>query len=420
MKKGIFLLIALLALGLLSACSNTTKDIPSETTAETASQTEGIPSTDTPEQPIRLSDAEKAKYFNFIEFDLPEGNFRDALVEHMRKQASIKWVCSSDFGVNEQFSHWGIALQYKKGQTYYGIVYSDYKISCQQFTDLLVDGTYTNSSDDWKTVPGVGCYSSILNSIQQFEKTDGYTDIFMPGHKDFLLQTVGGYKIPEVVRRTQDICEANGADGMYLAYTELKKGDIIFTKDYYEKGNSVHCRVVVEEPTIVRNGSGNPIPSRCSVKTIEATNQFDKTRKDGVNTTWYVDHVYSFQDLYTKFYVPLTLESYTKPLSEMEVPYLLLDSEITPSVLGKGAYSSSVKSNFPLRFVEAKILDKNGNVVAEAIKGDMHTTYSIPLRNYFTSLFDDLEKGTEYTFVLKAGISRGSAELARVDFTYNK
>ena len=418
MKNLVFLMILSLMVCVLFSCGNETSDKPTESENETIAETvEETNKFDEAEQPKRLSEEEKAKYFKVVEYELPEEDFRDVVVNHMREQAELKWVCSKDFGISEQFSHWGIALEYKKGQTYYGLVYSDYKVSYQQFADLLVDGTYTNDSSDWKTVPGVGCYMSILNSVQQFENTDGFTDIFMPGHADFLLKTVGDYKLPETIRRTQDICEANGADAMYEAFLQLKKGDVIFTKDYYEKGNSVHCRVVVEDPTIHKNGAGKLVPSRCSIKTIEQTNKFDETRTDGVKTTWYIDHMYSFTDLYNAYYVPVTFKSYDMSRSEMELPYILLDNEITPEVLAKGAFSSTVKSNFPLRFVNVDILDKNGNVVATSIKGDLHTTYSVTLRNSFATIFDGLEKGGEYTFVLTAGISRGSAELARVEFT---
>lgn len=421
MKKVILLLMAIFVLSVLFSCGDETPKTPDESSNETVSgdvaETEGE---NKEEQPKRLSEEEKAKYHKVIEYDLPEGDFRDVVVDYMKKQAELKWVCSKDFGISEQFSHWGISLEYKKGETYYGLVYSDYKVSYQQFEDLLVNGTYTNESSDWKTVPGVGCYMSILNSIQQFENTDGYTDIFMPGHADFLLNTVGDYKLPDTIRRTQDICEANGADAMYEAFLQLKKGDIIFTKDYYEKGNSVHCRVVVEEPTIHKNGLGKLVPSRCSIKTIEQTNKFDETRTDGVKTTWYIDHTYSFTDLYNTYYVPVTLKSYEMSKSEMELPYILLDKEVTSEVLAKGAFSSSVKSNFPIRFVNVDILDKDGKVVSTGIKGDLHSTYNVALRNSFLTVFDGLEKGVEYTFVLTAGISRGSAELARVDFTHSK
>ena len=153
---------------------------------------------------------------------------------------------------------------------------------------------------------------------------------------------------------------------------------------------------------------------------IEQTNSFDKSRTDGVKTTWYVDHIYTFDALIEKNYVPITLESYNKEKSECEIPYLYLDNEITPEVLAKGTVAnSSIKSNFPIRFMKAELLDKDGNSVKSTVVHDLHDTRSIPLRNHCSNLFSGLENG-EYTFVVTSGIAIGNAELARVEFTYSK
>jgi len=114
----------------------------------------------------------------------------------------------------------------------------------------------------------------------------------------------------------------------------------------------------------------------------------------------------------------LTYESYSKERNEMEKPYLLLDTEITASVVAKKTFTSTVKSNFPIRFVKMDILDKDGNVVATKLKNNMPDSRTVSLRNSFSSIFDGLGSG-DYTLVLTAGISRGSGELARVDFTLN-
>ena len=50
------------------------------------------------------------------------------------------------------------------------------------------------------------------------------------------------------------------------------------------------------------------------------------------------------------------------------------------------------------------------------MKFDMADEFKVILRKPSIALASNLEKG-EYTFVLTAGIARGSAELARVDFT---
>lgn len=422
MKRLILIAVLITALSVLFSCGNKSAEGGNETVGESLEQTspESSVVNEEPktEEPKRLSEEEKAKYYKVVEFDLPEGDFRDVMVSEMRKYASIEWVASESFGINEVIgdNDWTVNLDYKKGATYRGIPYTNRLVNYEYFESLIVGGKYAPTSKKWREAPGMDCWGAIRCAMQQFDPSEGWTADWVPGQKTFRLEMVGDYKAPESPQSTQAICEYNGKDVMFESYMQLQKGDIVYRKDF-DKKDYLHCRVVVEDPTIVKSGAGKIIPSRSYVKCIESTNSFDKTVR-GVNTTWYVDHTYSLEELYNTTYVPLTLPIYSKSLSELEVPYIVLDNEITASVLSKGAFSSSVKSNFPLRYVIVEILDKSGNVVAVKDPGNLQDVYSMSLRNKFADVFNDLANG-EYTFVLKVGISRGNVELARVDFTYN-
>lgn len=425
MKKLALILVALLSLGVFTACGNDTPDAPpvdgTEALGETETENEETKEEPKKEEPKRLSDEEKAKYHKVVEFELPEGDFRDVIVDQMRKYSEIEWVAAESFGLNEVIGNndWSVSLSYKKGTTYKGLPYTNYFVNYDTFESLLVNGTFVPDVASWRECPGMDCWSSIRCAFQQFDPLEGWTADWVPGQKTFSMDIVGGYKAPENPQSTQAVCEFNGKDVMYEAYLSAKKGDILYRKDF-SKQDYLHCRVIVEDPTIAKTAQGKIIPTRSFLTTIEQTNQFDKTRKDKANTTWYVDHKYSLDALYDTDYVPITLKSYSKPLSEMEVPYIVLDNEITPSVLAKGTFSSNVKSNFPLRFVRIEILDKSGKTVVFDEQGDLQDVYKMALRNKFGSIFDELTKGEEYTLVLTVSISPGNAELARVDFTYNK
>lgn len=418
MKKLICLLIALLTVSVFVSCGK------NETPKETESETKAETTENTPNETTEVKDGENKDgilkinpddYYKCVVWELPEGNFRDVAVDYMRKQANIEWVCENGFSVKEEYAHWSIGLEYKKGVTYHGIPYTNAKSSYDEFMLFYKDGKVNMESGGADDVVGNGCYSSTQNATQQFDPdVAGVTDVLMPSFGTFEAKIVGNYKVPEKAQRTADIIKANTVDEIYNAYAQLKKGDLILQKDQ-TKGMS-HVRMLVEDPTIYKNNVGKTIPSRCSVKTIEQTNAFDKTRTDGVNTTWYVDHIYSFSKLYETNYLPITYESYEKDRSEMEKPYLLLDDEISASILAKKAFSSSVKSNFPIRFVKVDILDKDNNVVSSKLKNNMPDARSVPLRNHFSGVFEGVNSG-EYTMVLTAGISRGSTELARVEFT---
>lgn len=357
-------------------------------------------------------------YYKCVVFELPKENFRDAAVNHMRAQSSIEWVCSKDFAVSEKFNSWGINLEWKKGEKYMGIPYSDTKVSLEEFKTYMVDGTFTCNSSKWKEVPGNACMSSIFNSIQQFEpNVAGVSNQLMPSYDTFQAKILGEYNVPKGVKTTKEIISANNLNDIYEAFASGIEGDIVIFKDDIKDAS--HIRMLVEPATVVRNAAGRINPSRSYVKTIEQTNAFDTQRKDGVKTTWFVDHVYTFDALIEKEYIPITLEIYNKEKSECEIPYLYLDEEITPAILAKGTAISTIKSNFPIRFMKAELLDKTGNCVNSVVVHDLHDTRSINLRNQMTKLFNGLENG-DYTFVLTSGIAIGNAELARVDFTYNK
>ena len=418
MKRMLFCLLILVLVISFASCrenigvGNDVKETHSKT--ETNSETTASEET---EEEGTICGINVEDYYKVVQFDLPEGSFRDAVVEHMREQASIEWVCSETFGITEDFNSWGIHLEFKKGQKYVGIPYADTKVSAEQFRQALVDGTYTCSSDKWKDVYGVQCVSSIYNAIQQVDPTVyGTTYNMTPGLVSFPFRGVicGQYEVPKSLRKTQEIINKNSADVMYEAYAQLQKGDVIIMQDL-DRG-AAHTRLVVEDAVVTKNSAGKINKGRSYVQTVEQTNSFDAQRTDGVKTTWYVDRKYTFDQLVQTNYVPVTFEIYNKERSQCEAPYLLLDKEITARQVENGVMGSNVESNFPIRYVYLDVYGKDGQLVKREMRYDMADKFKVVLRNPSRALVSELEKG-EYTFVLTAGIARGSAELARVDFT---
>ena len=419
MKKLVLLLTALLLMICLVSCKNDTVKNPNETENETVAEEVGeTEGENKKEEPKRLSEDEKAKYHKIVEFNLPE-DFRQAAVDYMFKCAEIKWEPKEDYSTTSDNNSWSVNLSYKKGTVYYGVPYASSTSGADHFSSLIVDGKYYPRELGYQTEPGLGCYTAIQGACQTFLPTQMTSRHWLPGDSKFCLDIVGDYEYKEGTTKTQEICTLNGKDKIYDCYSLLQKGDIIYTVRIIEDGN-IHCRLVVGEPTIVKNGAGKIIPSRSYVTCIESTNTFDASRKDGVKTTWYVNHTYTFDKLFNSNYIPITLKEYSQPRSEMEAPYLGLDTEITPELLSKGALTGMIKSNFPLVFGRVDILDKSGNVVASKDKCDLYDVKKMGVRNSFTNMFDGLEKGKEYTFVLTAGIVPGNVELLRIDFIYNK
>ncbi len=419
MKKILLLVTVLMLAVCLASCGNETPKNPDESTNETIGgdvvETEGEPKKD---EPIRLSEEEKAKYNKLVEFELPT-DFRKALVDYMFKCAEVKWVAKDDFSMIQDNVTWTVGLSYTKGTVYHGIPYTDTPVSWDYFEDKLENGKYIPEAFGWEEAPGLNCYSSIIMAYQQFDPYTGSVQSWIPGNKNCWMDPVGDYEGKDTPL-THEVCELNGKDKMYEAYAQLQPGDVIY--DVTDIVNfKMHCRVISAETKIVKNGAGKVIPSRSYVTCIESTNAFDKSRTDGVNTTWYVNHTYTFENLFGAGYVPITFKAYSKPLSEIEVPYIGLDTEITPALLSKGMLTGMIKSNFPIFFARAEVLDENGKEVVSVEKiYRFSSTKKIGVRNNLSAIFDKLENGKKYTFVLESGLSHGNVELARVDFTYGK
>ena len=358
-----------------------------------------------------LSELDSGKYCESLEFRLPD-DFRQAVVDYMYTQASVEWVCSDSFGVKEEWAHWGINLDYRKNTKYTGLPYASSQVTALLFNRVLKDGKYTSDSYSWEEVHGVQCVSSILNSLQQVMVIDGWSYSLNPGSEAFGGKKLGGYKVDtkpiDSETHTSDVCKNNGEEVMFASYALLQKGDVVMKSD-----NTVHARMVVDTE-IVLNETGRVDGEKSIVKCIEQTNSFDLTRSDHVKTTWFVDHEYTFENLYKNGYLPSTFAVYESGISR--IPYLALDTEITSSMLVKGMLGGVVSSNYPLRYVVLEITDKNENTVKEYVSVCGMKDYSENLRKMSYPFFGDgLEKG-EYTFILTAGLAIGEHEFKRVDF----
>ncbi|MBQ4117112.1 MAG: hypothetical protein IJD37_07025, partial [Clostridia bacterium] len=160
MKK----ILVLLLVGLLFVCAGCAKEEPENNNKEETdmAETNNAVIENEPKNENGILTINPEDYYKCVVFELPKENFRDAAVNHMRAQASIEWICSEDFSVTEKFKSWGINLEWKKGEKYTGIPYSDTKVSLEEFKTYMVDGTFTYGSSKWKEVPGNACMSSIF------------------------------------------------------------------------------------------------------------------------------------------------------------------------------------------------------------------------------------------------------------------
>ncbi|MBQ4117126.1 MAG: hypothetical protein IJN17_08835 [Clostridia bacterium] len=413
MKKVYFLLLMLIFLFLVVSCGKKEENSKEEITVKEEIK-ETVLETDKEEIDLPVDPDD---YFKLVTFELPD-DFRKAAVEYMRKQSSIAWTPEKTFKTGRQNENWGFELTYEEGKVYTGLLYSTRKASVDEFQLTLAKngGKYTSEKYDYSFPLGVECNTSITHSLQQFTNAvTGKAETLMPSYADlFGGVVVGEYTVPDGVRQTAKIISANTPEVMYQAYSQLDVGDIIITKDEDKKVN--HLRMIVEKPVVVTTASGKINPNRSYVVTIEQTDTFDKTRTDGVNTTWWVDHQYTLSKLLEKNYVPVSVEAYRTGVGV--VPYIGLDTEITAGILEKGTLTGTITSNYPIRFIHINLYKKDGTLVSNVVYNGEFDTRKVNLRKYASDIFTDGMTEGEYTLEVLAGVSRGYAEIAKVNFIY--
>ena len=260
---------------------------------------------------------------------------------------------------------------------------------------------------------GSHCSSVIRLSYDIVEKglKFDYTAEMVPSTKNGTI-IVGNYKVEDSFKTTDEIIEVNDATTMYEAYAQLQPGDCILTC----WGPTGHARMVVELK-IQKSAAGKINPSRSGVVCIEQTNSFDKNRTDGVKTTWYVEHFYSFTDLYEAKYIPLTI----KTLTETEHPdtEFTLKSFNTPDTLTSGKLKGIVRSSYAkITSVTVDVLDASGNVVAtKEYKNNNNDQLVFQFNNQAAPEGMDSLANGDYSCLITANTHYGSAKIAKVDFT---
>jgi len=414
MKKILAILCVLVLVFAVVACSDKGDEQGADTTAP--SKTEGKPGKEDPPKPENIREIDISKYYKGYEFELPESSeFRQTVVDYMYEQASVKWVCSANFGVSEQWAQWGINLSFVKGLTYTGQPYANTQVNVNLFKRVLVDGTYTAPSASWDVVHGSQCVSSVLNALQQVMKVDGWSYSLNPSSEAFQSKILGDYKVNvkpvNQEEHTKSVCDRNGEKVIYDSYKLLQKGDVITMSNAL-----VHIRMIVENKVVYKE-DGTVDPHLSKVKCIEQTNSFDSVaKKKGIRTTWFVDHEYNYVTLFNAGYLPITYEVYETGVTH--VPAVVLDRKTEASSLGNKRVWGNIISNYPLRYVVMEVLNKDGSTASQRILRGQMNTRELNLVPEAANLFKDVKPG-DYTFVLTAGLAMGEYEFERIDFTLN-
>lgn len=425
MKKSLLFIFALaLSAAVLFSCSGqkdgaSASETTSATEKETSASSDNTPETSSEKNEDKELSVDPSAFTFFQSFPAPEGDPREVVMDYMMKMASIEWSPREDFRITRRTKgDFGVDLSYKAGTVYTGMPYSNAYSTYEMFEQYLEDGRFGDSTYYFEDVIGNHCSGSMLNAFQQLINLPRGT--FKPAStREGLLMfptdesgneilTKPDYKIYKDSWITADLFKVNTKENVFKAYSMLGKGDILLKAI----DGSGHTRLV-DHVDLAKTMAGGINYTRSTVTTVEHTNEWEKDRA-GVNSTWWVNHKYTFTNLYEKLFMPVTLCIYHNG-EKPEDAWIGFDGKNTPETILDGM-NGNVRSNFPICYVRATVKDKDGKTVSEMKSYKLEKTYSVNVRKYQYDLIKGLPSGT-YTYALHAGIARGGCDVESFEFT---
>ena len=351
-------------------------------------------------------------------FKAPESDdYRKVVKDYMMKMANITWTPKETFSIKwKGEQRFKINLTYEKGVTYHGMTYTDTKGTLDMFEQLLENGELTPNSEYYEECFGNHCSASMIMAYQQIIDFP-FIGLCKPNdQRGTMLKLVNDLHQPTEFGRNYDsldVWNANSKNDVMEAFASLNTGDIVY---YSNKHKSGHARMVSLPSEVVRFENGEIDPENSYVICVEQTNQFDKTEwANGRNTTWWIDHKYSFATMYEKRFKPVTLTIYSSGEKAKDA-YLIYERNNNAKTI-KDGLKGNVTSSFPLAYVRVTVKDKEGKQVAHSIKYNLYKDYYADLADLNEGLeLDKLPKGT-YTMNIRAGIARGGKDFETFEFT---
>jgi len=351
------------------------------------------------------------KKSSYTVFEAPEGDYRKAVVDYMMKMATIEWKAAEDFTIqwrNPSDKDYTVNIPFKKGQTYYGVPYGQTKAGFDEFLEYVKDDIFESPSYYYDDIIGNHCSSSMFLAFQQVIPVEYGT--FRPTEaRKGIFKLAGELEKPEgATWYSKDVHKLNGTKKTFEAYASMGPGDILFKCI----AGSGHTRLVNRVETVYKT-NGEIDHNKSYVYTIEQTNALDTQLKK--NTTWWVDHKYSFADLYVKEFMPITADVFHNGAESLDA-FISMSGKNTPEKIND-ALTGTINSNFPINYVRITIKDPQGNIKSAFTVHNISNLYTYKLANMYTVLGINKLPAGNYTYTLRAGIARGACTLESFEFT---
>ncbi len=387
-----------------------------------------------------------SKYSYYKTFALPT-NLEQAAIDHMWDQFNIEWTPQHNIFLTGA-SSFNLDTMFLAGKTYKGVMYSNTRATLDEFNSVLttsggkkvmpvditgketkVVGGKTYYVINWDDIVGNHCSAAMYHAYQQSSRM---YDLSRRNPNMRILGLSGGdyfYEMGAWVGDTRSVTKVYGEQAMYEVYAQIEKGDFI----YKNARGGGHTRLIDMNAYVVRDANGKIDPDKSYITCVEQTDTLESTYSGsdgttdwtsslGYDTTWFMDHKYTFRKLFNGNCVIYRPTEFIT--NETEQAYVGLTSTITPAMLTSDNGTSGtgiqgiVESNYPLRRVTVKLYNTStGALVTTAEKKGLQTNYSYNLANFKNTLNVYGLPAGNYKIVVTAEIAKGVVDLATVSFT---
>lgn len=328
---------------------------------------------------------------------LPENvqKLRDTVEQRMREMGTVEWSTSENL-YHDCVCQLAVCYgAYKPGMLHRGIPYNHKGGSMARFLYCMedigndhyiaADWTYDiDSYDGFDLYIGNDCSGAVQNAWWavsnstdilscQYMQTSWNRGTIAVGEWPSDITVADGQKSEEV------ICEAAGAEVMYAAYAQMRKGDAIM--HIGKDGN--HTRMVAADAVIVRDENGTINGNYSYVLCHE---QGAPAVMDPYFCSWRIDYQYTFANMFLGGYLPYTCEELIT--GEMEP----VECTLTGNADGyQGLFTGTVEANYHLEYVTLDITDSKGESVFKHtmwVAADREADFSnrdMGIRNYHES-----------------------------------
>lgn len=241
---------------------------------------------------------------------------RDVVCAYMEHMATIKWTPSTTFTYYND-----ISKIFRTGKTYIGIPYTDKSINnLKSFRDNLrsADGNipvYVGPTENYIGINNSGAILSAWSEISKTVKFTGEKDMFPSSNKGTV--AVGDYDYTVSKTSTELIIHSAGDEAILKAYAKLQSGDAVFT---YLPGIAANSRFITQV-NVIKNSDGEINAEKSSVIVTEQTG-FESMVS---NTTWSIGKRYTFIELLSGGYIPITCAELKTADDELDAPLIYVE-----------------------------------------------------------------------------------------------